>query len=123
MNLGKLLKYSLFLFILYLIIFFILTIYIYYFSNNPGIEIIYSFIVPICIFAVSMLYSRSVHEKGLVRGIEIWIAYFIIVLLIKVLFRYPSEIRILYNGIILLMSVLGGITGVNIKNKSFVKRN
>ena len=118
MKLGKLFKYSLYLFILSLIIYFILTVYIYYFSNNPGIEIIYSFIVPICIFAVSMLYSRSVHEKGLVRGIEIWIVYFAMVLLIKVLFRYPSEIRILYNGVILIMSILGGIIGVNMKNKS-----
>ncbi len=123
MNFGKLLKYSLFLFILSLIVFFILTVYIYYFSNNPGIEIIYSFIVPICIFAVSMLYSKSVNEKGLVRGIEIWIVYFVIVLLAKVLLRYPSEIRVLYNGIILLMSVLGGIIGVNLKSKGLVKRN
>jgi putative membrane protein (TIGR04086 family) len=118
MKLGKLFKYSLFLFILSLIIYFILTVYIYYFSNNPSLEIIYSFIVPLCIFAVSMLYSRNVHEKGLLRGIEIWIVYFVMVILIKVLFRYPSEIRILYNGVILIMSILGGIIGVNMKNKS-----
>ncbi len=123
MNFGKLLKYSLFLFILSLIVFFILTVYIYYFSNNPGIEIIYSFIVPICIFAVSVLYSKSVSEKGLVRGIEIWLVYFVIVLLTKVLFRYPSEIGVIYNSIILLMSLLGGVIGVNLKNKGLVKKN
>jgi putative membrane protein (TIGR04086 family) len=82
------------------------------------LEIAYSFIVPICIFAVSILYSRSVHEKGLLRGIEIWIVYFVMVLLIKVLSGYPAEIRVLYNGVILLMSLLGGIIGVNMKNKS-----
>lgn len=116
MKLGKLLKYSLYLLIFTLIIFFILTVYIYYFAKNPNIEIIYSFIVPISIFMVSVLYSRSVHEKGLLRGIEIWIIYFIIILLIKVLFSYPAEIKILYNGIILIMSILGGIIGVNLKN-------
>ena len=117
MKLGKLLKYSLFLFIFSLIIYFILTVYIYYFSKNPNIEIVYSFVVPICIFLVSTMYSRSIHEKGLLRGIEIWIIYFAIVLLMKVLFRYPAEIKILYNGVILIMSILGGIIGVNLKNK------
>ena len=116
--LGKLVKYSLLLFIFSLILFFILTLYIYYFSNNPSLEIAYSFIVPICIFMVSMMYSRSVHEKGMLRGIEIWIIYFVIILLIKVLFSYPAEIKILYNGIILIMSILGGIIGVNLKNSS-----
>lgn len=118
MKLGKLLKYSLYLFIFSLIIFFILTVYIYYFAKSPNLEIIYSFIVPICIFMVSMMYSRSVHEKGMLRGIEIWIIYFVIILLIKVLFSYPAEIKILYNGIILIMSILGGIIGVNLKNSS-----
>lgn len=118
MKLGKLLKYSLYLFIFSLITFFILTVYIYYFSKTSNIEIVYSFIVPICIFIVSMLYSRSVHEKGLLRGIELWIIYFAIILLMKVLFRYPAEIKILYNGIILIMSILGGIIGVNMKNRS-----
>ena len=117
MKLGKLLKYSLFLFIFSLITYFILTVYIYYFSRNPNLEIVYSFVVPICIFLVSTMYSRSIHEKGLLRGIEIWIIYFAIVLLMKVLFRYPAEIKILYNGVILIMSILGGIIGVNLKNK------
>lgn len=117
MKLGKLLKYSLYLFIFSLIIFFILTVYIYYFSKNPGLEAIYSFVVPVCIFIVSMMYSRSIRERGLLRGIELWIIYFVIVLLMKVLFRYPAEIRILYNGAVLIMSILGGIIGVNLRNK------
>lgn len=118
MKLGKLLKYSLYLFIFSLITFFILTVYIYYFSKNTTAEAAYSFVVPICIFIVSMLYSRSIHEKGLLRGIELWIIYFAIILLMKVLFRYPAEIKILYNLIILALSVLGGIIGVNMKNKA-----
>jgi len=114
--LGKLLKYSLYLFIFSLIIFFILTVYIYYFSRNPDFEIIYSFVVPIIIFIVSMM-SRSIHERGLLRGIELWIIYFVIVLLMKVLFGYPAEIKILYNAVILIMSILGGIIGVNLKSR------
>jgi putative membrane protein (TIGR04086 family) len=117
MKLGKLLKYSLFLLIFSLIIFFILTIYIYYFSKTPNLEIVYNFVIPICIFMVSMMYSRSIHEKGLIRGIELWIIYFAFVLLIKVLFSYPAEIKILHNGVILIMSILGGVIGVNIKNR------
>ncbi len=117
MKLGKLLKYSLFLLIFSLIIFFILTVYIYYFSKNPNLEIIYNFVVPISIFIVSMMYSRSIHEKGLIRGIELWIIYFAFVLLIKVLFSYPAEIKILNNGIILIMSILGGIFGVNLRKR------
>ena len=117
MKLGKLLKYSLYLFIFSLIIFFILTVYIYYFSRNPDFEIIYSFVVPIIIFIVSMMYSRSIHERGLLRGIELWIIYFAFVLLMKVLFGYPAEIKILYNAIILIMSILGGIIGVNLKSR------
>ena len=72
MKLGNLLKYTLYLFIFSLIIFFILTVYIYYFSKNPGLEIVYSFVVPISIFTASMMYSRSIHERGLVRGSELW---------------------------------------------------
>ncbi len=117
MKLGKLLKYSLFLLIFSLITFFILTVYIYYFSKTTSLEVTYNFVVPICIFIASMMYSRSIHEKGLIRGIEIWIIYFVFVLLIKILFKYPAEIKILYNGIILIMSILGGVIGVNLKNR------
>lgn len=117
MKLGKLFKHALFLFIFSLIIFFILTVYIYYFSKNPKVEIAYSFIVPICIFIVSMLYSKSVREKGLIRGIELFIIYFAVILLVKVLFSYPAEIKIMYNLIILALSILGGIIGVNLRSK------
>lgn len=117
MKLGKLFKYSLVLSIFSLTSFFILTIYIYYFSNNPAVELAYSFVVPVCILIVSIMYSRNISERGLLRGIELWLIYFAIVLLLKVLVGYPSEIKIFYNSIILALSVLGGIIGVNMKNK------
>jgi len=120
MRLGKLLKYSAFLFIFSLAAFFILTIYIYYFSNSPAGEIAYSFVVPISIFLSSLMYSRSIHEKGLLRGIEIWLVYFAVILLMKVLIKYPAEIKILYNSIVLASSIVGGIIGVNIKSRKAI---
>lgn len=118
MKIMRLLKYSLYLLLMTLAVFFILTIYMYYFSKQPSLEIAYSFVVPICMFIVSLLYSRSVHERGLLRGIEIWIVYFAIVLLMKVLFRVSNEINILMNLIYLPISILGGVIGVNLKNRS-----
>lgn len=117
MNLIKLFKFSLYMLIITLIMFFILTIYMYYFSKQPSMEIAYNFIVPITMFVVSLLYSRSVHERGLIRGIEIWIVYFAFVLLMKVLFRVPSEISILQNILYLPISILGGVIGVNSKQR------
>jgi len=117
MNIIKLLKYSLFLLLMTLAVFFILTIYMYYFSRQPSLEIAYRFVVPICMFIVSLLYSKNIHERGLLRGIEIWIVYFAIVLLMKVLFRYPAEISILQNLLYLPVSILGGVIGVNLKQR------
>ena len=116
MNLVKLLKFSLYMLIITLLMFFILTVYMYYFSKQPSMEIAYNFVVPISMFIMSLLYSRSVHERGLLRGIEIWIVYFAIVLLMKILFRVPSEISILQNILYLPVSILGGVIGVNLKN-------
>ena len=117
MKLSKLLKYSLVLLIFSLIAFFILTLYIYYFSNNPAVKTVYAFVVPISIFLVSIMYSRSIRERGLLRVIELWLIYFAIILLMKVILKYPAEIKILYNSIVLASSILGGIIGVNLKNK------
>ncbi len=117
MKIAKLLKYSLYLFLVTLAVFFILTIYMYYFSKQPSLEIAYSFVVPICMFLTSLMYSKSVHERGLIRGIEIWAVYFAIVLLMKVLFRYPAEISIMRQLLYLPVSILGGIIGVNLKNR------
>lgn len=121
MNIIKLLKYSLYMLLMTLAVFFILTVYMYYFSRQPSIETGYRFIVPICMFIISLLYSKNVHERGLLRGIEIWTVYFAIVLLMKVLFRYPAEISILQNLLYLPASILGGVVGVNLKQR-FIQR-
>ena len=115
MKFGALLKYSVYLFMMILITFLILTIYIYYFSSNQVIEMAYSFIVPVCIFTAALLYSRSTHEKGLIMGMEMWIVYFAVICLMKMIFKTPNEISLLKHMIFLPISVLGGIIGVNIK--------
>jgi putative membrane protein (TIGR04086 family) len=92
----------------------------YYFSNQPSFEIAYNFVVPICLFICTLMYSKNIHDKGLLRGIEIWIMYFAFVLLMKVLFSITTEISILQHLFYLPASILGGIIGVNLKHR-FVK--
>ncbi|MGD9569290.1 MAG: TIGR04086 family membrane protein [Sedimentibacter sp.] len=117
MNFVRLLKYSLYLIVLTLVVFFILTIYMYYFSRQPSLEFAYNFVVPISMFIVALMYSKSVHEKGLLRGIEIWIVYFALVLLVKVLFQLTNEISIVKHLLYLPASILGGVIGVNLKHR------
>ncbi len=115
MKIMKLLKYSLYLLIMSLSVFFILTLYMYFFSKQPSLELAYNFVIPICMFIVTIMYSKSVHERGLLRGIEMWIVYFAVVLLMKVIFRHPGEINILMHLLYLPVSILAGIVGVNMK--------
>lgn len=115
MKIGALLKYSLYLLVMILVTFLILTIYLYYFSNNQVAEIGYNFLVPISIFISSLLYSRSTHEKGLIRGIEMWIIYFAAVCLFKLILNEATEINMLIHLIFLPVSILGGVVGVNLK--------
>jgi len=115
MKIGALLKYSLYLLVMILVTFLILTIYLYYFSNNQIAEIGYNFLVPIGIFISSLLYARSTHEKGLVRGIEIWIIYFAAVCVFNLILKQASEINMLIHLIFLPISIFGGVIGVNIK--------
>jgi len=117
MNIIKLLKYSLGLLLMSMAVFFILTVYMYYFSKQPSLEAAYKFVVPICMFIITLLYSKNMHERGLLRGIEIWAVYFAVVLLMKVLLRYPAEISILQNLVYLPVSILGGVIGVNLKQR------
>lgn len=115
MKIGALLKYSLYLLIMIMVTVLILTIYLYYFSNTQVAEIGYSFLVPICMFLSSLLYSRSTHEKGLIRGIEIWIIYFAAVCLLKLALKSTTEINMLIHLVFLPVSILGGVIGVNLK--------
>jgi len=115
MKIGALLKYSLYLLVMILITFLILTTYLYFFSNNQSIEIGYNILIPVCIFITSLLYSRSTHERGLVRGIEIWVIYFAMILLLRLLLKDSTNMNMLMNLIYLPISILGGVIGVNLK--------
>lgn len=121
MNLGKLIKYSLYLLIMLLAVFLVLTLYMYFFSSSPKAEFAYIVAIPVCIFVISLLFSRSTMEKGLFCGIEIWIVYFAFVLLLKVMFKMTQEISIVQNLIYLPVAVLGGILGVNMKHRAVQK--
>ncbi len=115
MKFGALLKYSLYMLIMILISFLILTVYIYYFSDKQALEGIFSFIIPVCLFVTALLYSRNTHEKGLIMGMEIWIVYFALVCLMKLIIKSPTEISTLKHLLFLPVSIFGGIIGVNLK--------
>lgn len=115
MKMGALFKYSLSLLIMILVTFLIITTYMYFISDKASMEGIYSFVAPISILITSFLYARNVHEKGLIRGVEIWLVYLAIILASKVLINSPMEINLLRNLIYLPISILGGVFGVNLK--------
>lgn len=115
MKIGALLKYSVYLLIMILATFMILTLYIYFFSKKPALELAYTFVVPVCMFIVTLFYAKSIHEKGLVRGLEMWIIYFAIVLILKFIFNSAAEIGILKHAVYLPISILAGVIGVNLK--------
>ena len=115
MKIGSLIKYSLYLLIMILLAFLILTMYIYFFSNSVKIEMAYDFVIPICLFISSLLYARSTREKGLIMGLEMWIVYFAIVCLLKLILKTPTEISMIKHLIYLPISIFGGIIGVNVK--------
>lgn len=115
MKIGALVKYSLYLMIMIFVTSLILTVYLYFFSTNQAVEVAYNFVVPLCMFVASLLYSRSTHEKGLLRGMEIWMLYFAVIFIIKFIMKSADEINILQNLIYLPISIIGGVIGVNIK--------
>ncbi|MBP1925015.1 putative membrane protein (TIGR04086 family) [Sedimentibacter acidaminivorans] len=115
MKIGSLLKYSLYLIIMILVTFLMLTVYLYFFSNNQSIEMGYSILIPLCIFITSLLYARSTHERGLIRGVEIWVVYFAVVSLFRLLLNNSTDMSMLMHLIYLPISILGGVIGVNLK--------
>lgn len=115
MKIGALIKYSMYLLVIILIIFLIFTVYIYFFASNQSIEFGYNFIVPISIFVATLLYSRNIKQRGIIRGLEMWIIYFAVVCLFKLLLNQANEIDIVSHLIFLPIAILGGVIGVNFK--------
>ena len=115
MKLSYLLKYSVVMIVLVLILFLVLSIFTYFFSYNKIINYAYCFITPICIFVVSLLYARKTKERGLLRGLEVWAVYFLIVSILKYTLLQGADINIVKQFIFIPVAILGGILGVNIK--------
>jgi len=117
MKIGYLLKYSIILVVLILMLFLILSIFTYNFNYNKILAYSYKFVAPICIFVVSFLYAMKVKERGILRGLEIWAVYFLILCIIKyTVFQSLSntgEINILKHLIYIPIAMVAGILGVN----------
>ncbi len=117
MKIGYLLRYSVILVVLILILFLIVSILTYTLSSNKILSFSYKLIAPISLFVVSFLYAMKVKERGILRGLEIWAVYFLILCIIKyTAFQALSnaqEINILKNLFYIPVSVVAGILGVN----------
>lgn len=115
MKVSYLLKYSVVLIALILILFLVLSLFTYFASYNKILDYAYSFISPISIFIVSILYARKTKEKGLLRGLEVWAVYFLIISILKYTLLQGADINIVKQLIFIPVAILGGILGVNIK--------
>lgn len=117
MKISYLLKYSVVLLVLILILFLILSIFTYNFSYNKILSFLFKVIAPVCIFIVSFLYAMKVKERGILRGLEIWAVYLLLLCIVKytVFQALPDgmEINILRNLIYIPISIVAGILGVN----------
>ncbi len=117
MKIGYLLRYSVILVVLILMLFLILSVFTYNFNYNKILAYSYKFIAPICIFVVSFLYAMKVKERGILRGLEMWAVYFLILCIIKYTVFQSSanaqEINILKHLIYIPVSMVAGILGVN----------
>ena len=115
MKFSYLLKYSVVLIVIILILFLVLSLFTYFTSYNQIVNYAYSFIAPISIFIVSLLYARKIKEKGLLRGLEVWAVYFLIISILKYTLLQGTDINIFKQLVFIPVAVLGGILGVNLK--------
>lgn len=117
MKIGYLLRYSVILIVLILVLFLILSIFSYNFSYNKILAYSFKFIAPICLFVVSFLYAMKTKERGILRGLEIWAVYFLILCIVKyTVFQSlvnGQEINILKQLIYIPIAIVAGVLGVN----------
>lgn len=114
MKIKYLLKYSVVMILMILILLLVLSIFTYFFSYNKIIKYIYNLIVPLCLFVISLMYAKKSGEKGLLRGLEIWGVYFVIICMLKFTLANNSDINIIKHLIYMPINILGGILGVNL---------
>ena len=96
----------------------IITIFNYFnVINWIVVKIIFLFIPIISIFIGSYRLGKLSNEKGYIEGIKyglIWVILFVIICLICKVFDWTS---IIYYFILLFISILGSILGINKKKK------
>lgn len=116
----KYLKPLLFAFISLLILTFVFTFFNYInFINGTLFNIIKILIPFISLFIGSFLIGKQEKEKGYLNGLIIGIVFIILLLIINLIFK--NEVSILYliiNLIYIMISIIGGIIGVNINKSS-----
>lgn len=117
MKIGYLLRYSIVLVVLILVLFLILSILSYNLSYNTILSYSYKIIAPLCLFIVTFLYAMKVKERGILRGLEMWAIYFLLLCIVKyTVFQSlanAQEINILKHLIYIPISIVAGILGVN----------
>ena len=95
----------------------IITIFNYFNVINGIVLKIIFLIIPIIRFIGSYRLGKLSNEKGYIEGIKyglIWVILFVIICLICKVFDWTS---IIYYFILLFISILGSILGINKKKK------
>lgn len=115
MKISILIKYMIVFCIIIILASMLISIYTYFEIGNKNINIIYKIIVPVAMLIISFLYSKKIKNNGWIRGAEIWIAYFIIINIMKYFMNIEFSADIYRTLLYLPVCLLGGIIGVNIK--------
>lgn len=115
MKVTALLKYSIIMIVFILVLFLMIATYTYLFTSNQILNYICYAIVPIGIFITSFLYAGCIKERGLLRGLEIWAVYFIIVTALKYIIIPDADISIMKHLLMIPVAIVGSVIGVNVK--------
>ena len=110
-----LLKYVIILCIIVLVAAVLISLYTYFELGNNNLDKMYKFIIPIILLIISFLYARKTSSNGWIRGGEIWLAYFIILNLMKYAMNVEVMSSIYKSFFYIPVCLLGGIIGVNTK--------
>ncbi len=97
---------------------FLMAIFNYFNVISGGLVSVLKFIIPIISVAISgyIIGSHS-KEKGYLSGIEIGVSIILVFLLFVVLFDKVTIKSLIYYVILILISVLSSMIGINIKKK------
>ena len=97
---------------------FLMTIFNYFNIISSEFVSVLKFIIPIISIAISgyIMGSHS-KEKGYLSGIEIGVSIILVFLLFVVLFDKVTIKSLIYYVILILVSILSSMIGINIKKK------